>query len=34
MRLTDPRLAAILGPDFGTPYDEAVAATVKPLLAG
>jgi nucleoside-diphosphate-sugar epimerase len=32
MRLTDPRLDAILGPDFGTPYDDAVAATVRPLL--
>jgi nucleoside-diphosphate-sugar epimerase len=32
MRLTDPRLDAILGPDFGTPYDDAIAATVKPLL--
>ena len=34
MRLADPRLDAILGPDFGTPYDDAIAATVKPLLGG
>jgi hypothetical protein len=32
MRLTDRRLDAILGPDFSTPYDDAVATTVKPLL--
>jgi nucleoside-diphosphate-sugar epimerase len=28
MQLVDPRLDAILGPDFGTPLDEAVAATI------
>ena len=32
MRLSDPRLDAILGPDFGTPFDVAIAETVKPLL--
>ena len=31
MQLMDARLDAILGPDFGTPYDEAIAATVAPL---
>lgn len=34
MALEDPRLAAILGPDFATPYAEAVAATVAPYFAG
>jgi len=34
MRLMDTRLDAILGPDFNTPYDEAMAATVKPFFAG
>jgi len=34
MRLTDARLDAILGPDFGTPFETAIAATVKPLLGG
>lgn len=29
MRLADPRLDAILGPDFGTPFEVAVAATVE-----
>lgn len=33
MRLADPRLDAILGPDFGTPFTEAVAATVRPYFA-
>ena len=33
MQLTDQRLDAILGPDFGTPFDEAVAAAVKPFFA-
>lgn len=32
MELVDPRLEAILGPDFGTPFDQAVAATVRPFL--
>ncbi|MEO8882883.1 MAG: NAD(P)H-binding protein [Devosia sp.] len=34
MQLMDGRLDAILGPDFGTAYDEAIAATVKPFFAG
>jgi nucleoside-diphosphate-sugar epimerase len=33
MRLRDDRLDALLGPDFGTPYDEAIAATVAPFFA-
>ena len=33
MELVDPRLDAILGPDFGTPFEVAVAKTVKPFLA-
>ena len=33
MRLADPRLDAILGPDFTTPYDEAIATTVAPFFA-
>lgn len=32
MELVDPRLEAILGPDFGTPLDVAVAETVRPFL--
>ena len=32
MELVDPRLDAILGPDFGTPFEEAVAATVRPFV--
>jgi nucleoside-diphosphate-sugar epimerase len=32
MELVDPRLDAILGPDFGTPFEEAVAATVAELV--
>ena len=33
MELVDPRLDAILGPDFNTPFEQAVAATVKPFFA-
>lgn len=33
MELKDSRLDAILGPDFATPFDEAVAATVLPFFA-
>ncbi|MHB1103032.1 MAG: NAD-dependent epimerase/dehydratase family protein [Devosia sp.] len=33
MELKDARLDAILGPDFGTPFAEAVAATVRPYFA-
>ncbi len=33
MELRDARLDAILGPDFATPFDEAVAATVTPFFA-
>lgn len=33
MELVDTRLDAILGPDFNTPFEEAVAETVKPFLA-
>lgn len=32
MELVDPRLDGILGPDFGTPFEEAVAATVEELV--
>ncbi|SEQ29162.1 Nucleoside-diphosphate-sugar epimerase [Devosia sp. YR412] len=32
MELVDPRLDAMLGPDFGTPFDVAVAEVVKPFL--
>ena len=32
MELVDIRLDAILGPDFGTPFEVAVAETVKPFL--
>ena len=32
LRLTDPRLDALLGPDFNTPFDQAVAATVQPFF--
>jgi hypothetical protein len=28
----DPRLDGILGPDFGTPFEQAVAATVEELM--
>ena len=33
MELVDPRLEAILGPDFGTPFEAAVAETVRPFFA-
>jgi len=33
MQLEDPRLDALLGPDFGTPFDVAVAATAAPFFA-
>jgi len=33
MELVDPRLSAILGPDFGTPFDEAVATVVRPFFS-
>jgi len=33
MRLSDARLEAILGEDFGTPFEAAIAATVAPLFA-
>jgi len=33
MQLKDKRLDAILGPDFGTPYDDAVAQAVKPFFS-
>jgi nucleoside-diphosphate-sugar epimerase len=32
MELRDDRLPSILGPDFGTPFEVAVAATVKPVF--
>ena len=32
MELVDPRLDALLGPDFGTPFELAVAETVAPFL--
>ena len=32
MRLTDARLDAILGPDFNTPYEQAIASAVAPLF--
>jgi nucleoside-diphosphate-sugar epimerase len=32
MELKDDRLAAMLGPDFGTPFDEAIAATLAPFF--
>jgi len=32
MELVDPRLGAILGPDFGTPLDEAVAVAAAPFF--
>jgi len=34
MELVDPRLEALLGPDFGTTFELAVAETVQPFLAG
>ena len=33
MELKDPRLERILGPDFGTPFARAVAATARPFFA-
>jgi nucleoside-diphosphate-sugar epimerase len=33
MELSDPRLDAILGPDFGTPRAEAIRATIAPFFA-
>jgi len=33
MELRDARLDAILGPDFATPFEEAVATTVAPFFA-
>lgn len=33
MELKDPRLDAILGPDFTTPFSTAVAETVRPFFA-
>ncbi len=33
MQLEDKRLDAILGPDFGTPFEEAIAATAAPFFA-
>jgi nucleoside-diphosphate-sugar epimerase len=33
MQLKDARLDGILGPDFGTPFDEAVAAVTAPFFA-
>lgn len=33
MALSDPRLDALLGAGFGTPFDEAVAATIEPFFA-
>lgn len=33
MELVDPRLETILGPDFNTPFEVAVAETVKPFFA-
>ncbi|MBE0579354.1 NAD-dependent epimerase/dehydratase family protein [Devosia sp.] len=32
MELVDSRLDAILGPDFGTPFERAVAETVRPFF--
>jgi len=34
MELEDPRLDALLGPDFLTPFPEAIAATIAPYFAG
>lgn len=33
MRLADPQLKAILGDDFGTPFETAVAQTVRPFFS-
>jgi nucleoside-diphosphate-sugar epimerase len=32
MELVDPRLDALLGPDFGTPFEVAVARTIAPFF--
>jgi nucleoside-diphosphate-sugar epimerase len=32
MEIRDDRLDALLGPDFGTPFEAAVAATVRPVF--
>lgn len=32
MQLVDPRLDALLGSDFGTSFEEAIAATVRPFF--
>jgi len=32
MELVDPRLAALLGPQFGTPFEAAIAATIAPYF--
>jgi hypothetical protein len=34
MELKDERLEAILGPEFGTPFEVAVAAVTAPFFAG
>jgi hypothetical protein len=34
MQLEDARLDALLGPDFSTPFKEAVAATIAPFFRG
>ncbi len=34
MQLRDDRLDALLGPGFGTPFESAVAATVRPFFEG
>lgn len=34
MALSDPRLEALLGAGFGTPFEAAVAAAVRPFFAG
>ena len=34
LKLTDERLDALLGPDFDTPFERAIAATVAPFFAG
>jgi nucleoside-diphosphate-sugar epimerase len=33
MRLSDERLEALLGPDCGTPFEQAIAETVRPFFA-
>ena len=32
LQLTDERLTALLGPGFNTPFDQAIATTVKPFF--